>query len=258
MKYFVCAAAMIAAPLAPAVAADITAGASFEHTNFSGDFGKRQVGELSLASRWDDTTLVFVIAHGRRDYADEDYSASRFKGTLYHDWTDRFYTRTSVAAASTSPVFPTHDITQELNYKIARNSVATGGVRHIRYFGGRDAIALSAGGSYYFKGGFANYRYSSYDVDDLGHSHGHVGSVRINDRSGRGQSQIWVGAGTALHEYEVLPALSKGEVRSVSLRRLQPLNDKVALDLNIARNWYDTGVADYRGTTFRLGFTMLR
>lgn len=258
MKHLVCAAALFAAFPATANAAETTLNATVEHTDFSGGFGNRLVGELIGSAKWDATTIVFDLAHGRREFAEEDFSGTRFGATVYHDWSERLYTQTTAALATSSPLFPSHRLKQDVNLKIGPNAVASVGIGHNRYYGGRDALTWSAGGSYYFKGGFVSYRYTSYDVEDLGRTHGHLASVRINDARGRGESQLWLGAGTAVHEHEVLPTLNKGKLRSVALRRLQPINDKLALDLTAGHSWYDIGDADYRGTSIRVGFTMFR
>lgn len=258
MKHLVCAAAIFAALTGTANAAETTVNGTVEYTDFSGDYGNRVVGELIGSAKWDSTTLVLDLAHGRREYADEDFSGTRFGATVYHDWSERLYTQTSVALATNSPLFPSHRLKQDVNLKIGRNVVASAGIGHNRYYGGRDAVTWTAGGSYYFNGGFVSYRYSGYDVEDLGNTHGHLGTVRINDSRGRGQTQLWLGTGTAVHELEVLPTLSKGRLTSVALRRLQPLNDNLALDLTVGHSWYDIGEADYRGTSIRVGFTLFR
>lgn len=257
MKHLICATAMFVALTLPAKATETTAAAWLEHTNFSDKFGKRIVAEVNLSQRWDDTTVVFDLAHGKRDYADEDFSGTRFGATVYRDWSERLYTQTSVAVAGNSPLFPTHRFKQDVNLKFGRNAVASVGIGHNRYYGDRNALTWTAGGSYYFKGGFASYRYSGFDVEKLGRTHGHLASVRIEDSRGRGFSQLWLGGGNSLHEYELLPTLNKGKVRSVALRRLQPVKNNVALDLSVGRSWYDTGVADYTGTTARIGLTLL-
>lgn len=258
MKYVICAGAAFAACALPANASPTIAQASVERTNYSGDFGNRLVGEFNLSHRWKDTTIVFDLARGTRDYADEDYSASRFGATVYHDWSERLYTETSVAVAGNSPVFARRRIKQDVNLKIGGGAVATLGVGHNRYFGGRDALTWSAGGSYYFGGGFATYRYTGYDVEQLGRTHGHLASVRLNDGRGEGFTQLWAGAGNSLHDFDFRPTVGKGDLRSVALRRVQPLVGKVALDVSIGRSWYDTGIDDYRGTTGRIGLTLLR
>lgn len=258
MRHLLCACALLSAVATPALAAQTTASATLEYTDFSDGFGDRLVGEASVTGRWSATTLTFDLAHGRRDYGDEDFSGTRGRATLYQDWSDRFYTRTSVALATNSPVFPGHDISQEVNYKFLPNAVATGAVRHIRYYRGRDALALSAGGTYYFKGGFGSYRYTSYDVEGVGRTHGHLATVRINDSAGRGETQLWLGAGNSLHDYDWLPETSRGRVRSVALRRVQPIKDRIALDLTVGKSWHDAGAVDYDGTSIRVGLVLLR
>lgn len=257
MKRLACAAAALLAPAAPAFAAEFSAGAWFEYGDYSDGRGSRAVGEANATAKWVDSTLSFDLAHGRREFADEDYSGTQAEVNFYHDWSDRFYTRTTVALASDSPVFPLHQLRQEVNYKVTRDLVLQAAVGHNRYFGGVNAPNWSAGATYYFNGGFATYRYTGYDVEGLGNTHGHLATVRVNDDGGddknKGFTQGWVGTGTSLHEFDVLPAVGRGRVWGVAVRRLQPLGGRLALDISAARNWYDTTTGDYQGTTVRVG-----
>lgn len=254
MKSLACAAAALLVPAAPAFAAEYSAGASFDYGDYSNGRGSRAVGEAIATVKWVGSALSFDLAHGRRDFGDEDYAGTRAQANFYHDWSDRFYTRSTVALASNSPVFPLHQIRQEVNFKATRDLVLQGAVGHNRYYGGVDAPNWSAGATYYFRGGLATYRYTGYDVEGLGNTHGHLATVRLNDGGDRtGFTQGWVGTGTSLHELDVLPAVGRGRVWGVAVRRLQPLAARYALDFSAARNWYDTSTGDYQGTTVRVG-----
>lgn len=257
MKHLICAGLVAIALPSPANAAPTTAQASVERTDFSGGYGDRTVAEMNVSHRFNRTTVVFDLARGTRDYEDEKYTTTRVGGTIYHDWSDRFYTETSAAIAGNSPVFAKHRLKQDLNLKFG-SAVATVGIGHNRYFGNRDAVTWSAGGTYYFPGGLATYRYTGFDVEDLGNTHAHLGTVRVNDRGGRGFTQAWLGGGTALHDFDFRPDVGKGKSIGVALRRVQPLAGNVALDISVGRTWFDTDLDKYRGTTARIGFTILR
>ncbi len=239
----------------PANATESTVEATLEYTDFTGDFGEREVGTLQYDMDFGDTTVVLTGSQGRREFEDSTFHATRGSVAVYHDWTDWFSTRTSAAVATDDPVFPTLEFAQDLNFEVAPNLVLLAGGKYTRYFGDRDAWSWSGGATYYFRGGFVSYRYTGYDVEGLGNTHGHLASLRLNDPRGRGFTQFWLGAGTAVQEYEALPDVFEGDYRSVAVRRVQPLTDSLALNVAASHAWYDTGLIDYEGTTVRLGLS---
>lgn len=107
----------------------------------------------------------------------------------------------------------------------------------------------------YFSGGFATYRFTAYNVDRLGKSHGHLATVRIKDGKGLGSTQLWVGSGSSLHEEDILLSGREGKFRSVALSRVQPLKGPVSLTISLGRTWYNTATADYRGTKASVGLS---
>lgn len=227
-----------------------------EYTNYSGTFGNRVETTAESINDLGNTTLVFGASQGRREIGDDKFNALRFSGTIYRDWSDRFYTRTSISASSNKPVFATREISQDLNYKPLANTVLTVGGKYAKYFGGNEALSWSAGGSYYFNGGFVTYRFSQFDVSKLGKSHGHSLSVRFKEGKGQAYTQLWLGTGTSLHDQQVLPAAANGKYRTVMLQRLQPVKGPIALSFGLGRSWYETGTSNYHGTTATVGLTV--
>jgi len=226
---------------------------TLEYADFTRGYGERQVATLEYNMDFGDTTVVLSGSQGRREFEDETFNATRGSVAVYHDWSDHFYTRTSAAIATEDPVFPTVGLAHDFNLRVTSNVVLLAGPRYYRYFGGRDAISWVAGATYYFNGGFASYRYTGFGVEGLDTTHGHTISVRINDPRGGGFTQAWAGAGSAVQEYDALPDLFRGNYRSLSVRRFQPLSGRFALNLGLSHNWYDTGLVDYQGTTARVG-----
>lgn len=237
---------------AAAQAADNMILLTTEHTDYSGAFGKRQETTAESTTDLGSTAFTISAAHAKRQFDDESFSAVRLSGTIYHDWNERFYTRTSLAVSSNKPVFATRELANDFNFKLFPNAVLTVGAKHARYFGGRDALSWSAGGSLYFRGGLMTYRYSSYNVDKLGKSDGHQVTFRLKDGKRDGQTQLWLGAGTSLHEKELLITSRQGKYRSIALQRVQPIRGPISVNLTLGRTWYDTEV-DYRGTTGSIG-----
>lgn len=226
-----------------------------EQTNFSGGYGKRIKTSVESATDLGDTAFSVNISHGKRDVGAERFKSLRLGGVVYHDWSEKFYTRTTMGLSSNKPVFATRELSNDFSYKVLPNAVATVGAKYARYYGGTDVLSWSAGGSWYFKGGFASYRFSSFDIDKLGKSHGHLASVRLKDGKGAGHTQLWAGSGTSLHDQEFLVTGSKGTYRSLALQRVQPVRGPVSVNLTLGRSWYDTPSADYRGTSGSVGLS---
>lgn len=227
-----------------------------EHVDFSKDFGIRTTSTLESTTDLGKTAFTIGASYGHRKFATDSYSALRVSGTIFHDWSDKVYTRTNVALSSDKPVFAKRDVSTDLNFKPVEQAVVTVGARQARYHGNRDAFTLSAGGSWYFAGGFASYRFSSAKVDILGRSHSHLATFRLKDGRKGAFTQLWLGAGTSLHEFETVPANQRGKYRSVALQRSQPLTNQLSINSTIGRAWYETPAANYRGTTVSIGLAV--
>jgi YaiO family outer membrane protein len=250
---------ILLAPLlaaASAAPADLNLRMTTEATNFSKDFGKRR--ETTLESTFDlgATKLVMGGSHGRRSYADESYSGYQAKGTAYHDWTDRLSSKTSIGAASNSPVFARRELAQDFSYKLLPNTLVTVGARYANYFGDTDVISWSAGASWYFRGGFASYRFSRHDVDKLGNGVGHLATIRLRDPNGSGHTQAWLSAGTTLHEGEAIGLGNRGNYRGVHVQRVQPIAGPIGVSMGVGRTWYETNAAQYHGTQATIGLAV--
>lgn len=226
------------------------------HTSFSGSFGERI--ETGFQSTTDLGATAFSVhaTHGKRKFESETYKAFRIGGVIHQDWNEKFFTRSSAAISSNSPVFATRELAHDFNYKLLPNAVATVGGKYARYFKGREALSWSVGGSWYFAGGHATYRFSRYHIDRLGSSYGHLASVRLKDGNGAGSTQLWVGVGTSLQEHEALVGNLDGKFRSVAIQRIQPVAGPIALNLTLGRTWYDLNGTNYRGTTISAGISL--
>jgi len=96
---------------------------------------------------------------------------------------------------------------------------------------------------------------ASSNVEDRGESFGNLLSIRLRTLRGVGHTQLWLGQGTWLHEYEWLPETQEGKVRSLTLRRYQPITRRTALGLAIGSASYDTRAADYTSAHANLNVT---
>lgn len=223
-------------------------------TDYSKAYGKRLITTFESTTDFGATALTLSGSHGKRDFSTSSASAFRVSGTVFHDWSDRFFTRTNIAASSNKPVFATREISQELNFKPVPQAVLTAGGKYARYFGKVEALSWTAGGAYYFGSGSVSYRYSSYDVTRLGKSHGHLASFRLKD--GKGVTQLWLGSGTSLLEQLDVPIAQKGNFRSATIQRVQPINDTFGVSAGVGRSWYRTDAGRYHGTSVMLGLVL--
>jgi len=254
--YFVCAPVLLAFAGA-GQAADNSFTANASGTDYSKAFGSRRDMTVEATTDLGATAFTIGVSHGKRKFDAESHSAVRLTGTVYHDWSDRFYTRTFASISSDKPVYATREIANDFNYKALPNAVLTIGGKIARYADNRDARSWSGGASYYFPGGFATYRFTAYDVDRLGKSHGHLATVRIKDgKRGIGSTQLWLGSGSSLHEEEVLLTDRRGNFRSVALQRVQPIKGPLSLHIAVGRTWYDIDTAKYQGTKVTVGLAL--
>lgn len=242
---------------APATAAETTYLLTVEHTDFSKSFGSRREVGFEVASDLGSTTLVGTLAHGTRDFGTRSYSAINVQGKVYHDWTSKLSSRSAIAISSNDPVFPSLDASHDFNLKIVPKAVATAGVRLANYVDGGRARSVYLGGTYYFRGGLATYRFSALRIDRHGRSSGHMLNLQIKDSTGMGLSQLWLGTGSSLQAFELGLAPGEGRFNSVFARRVQPLAGSVALTAGIGAADYRTKVGNYHGYTGMLGIQLL-
>jgi hypothetical protein len=67
---------------------------------------------------------------------------------------------------------------------------------------------------------------------------------------------VWLGRGTSPQEFDVAATAGKGHSTGVALRRVQPLNDSVKLNLTMGATWFNTEFSDYSGITAKGGLTI--
>lgn len=249
-----CAPALFASA-APSGAVDYDIAARANVTDYSKGFGSRRETTAESTTRVGDTSFTLGASQAKRKYGDDSFSAFRVAGTIYHNWTDRLYTRTYGSLSSNKPVFATRELGTDFNLKVLPGTVATVGAKAARYYGRRDALSWSAGATHYFRGGFATYRFTAYDVEGLGKSRGHMATLRIRDGGRAGSTQLWLGAGNSVHE-ELLSADSKGTFRSVAVQRVQPIKGPVSMTFTLGRTWYDTPAGNFHGTQAAIGLTL--
>lgn len=241
---------------AVANAADTKVIASTERTNYSGALGKRFESSVETTTDLGETGFTISVSQGKRQVGDDRFKSLRIGGVVYHDWSEKFYTRTSLGISSNKPVFATREAATDFNYKLLPNAVATVGAKYARYHQGRDVLSWSAGASVYFKGGLATYRFTAFDADKDGNGTGHLATLRLKDGRGAGYTQLWAGTGSSLHDADIFLAGNKGKYRSLSLQRVQPITGPVAISLSAGRSWFDTPANNYRGTTASIGLAI--
>ncbi|EHS4531224.1 YaiO family outer membrane beta-barrel protein, partial [Escherichia coli] len=89
--------------------------------------------------------------------------------------------------------------------------------------------------------------YTHYDSSDAGGSYSNMISVRLKDLRGTGYTQLWLSRGTGAYSYDWMPETRYGNIKSISLQRIQPLTEQLNLGLTAGKVWYDTPTDDYSG-----------
>jgi YaiO family outer membrane protein len=231
----------------------ITASVDGEYLSYSGPFGSRRIVNGSTLVEMPNTKLLFGIAQGTRKAGGAKFDSTRASISVAHDWSSRISTRTYASIANDKPVFVTREIGQDISYKPLSQTVLTVGARYARYFGGVDTRSWSAGAAQYFHGGMVSYRFSSFNIQHIGHTYGHLLNLRLSDPYG--STQLWAGHGSALHDAVWLATPEKGKYTNLELRRVQPLAGGVGLSFGGNRIWYETGNTKHHGTGFKIGLT---
>ena len=73
------------------------------------------------------------------------------------------------------------------------------------------------GAAQYFRSASVSYRFSSYDVEHLGRTSGHLVGAKLDDPYG--SNQLWLGHGNSPHDTDWLATPEKGKFNSAELRR---------------------------------------
>lgn len=246
---------LLASTATPVFAADSSVSGEVEYTSFDHHMGHRTVGSVWADFDLGDTTVVAKGSAGERAFPIETYKGVEGELTVYHDWNDLISTRTSASISSNDVVFAKHSFEQDINLKLLPKTVFLVGIKHVKYANDTRALVLSGGATRYFKRGFVSYRYNHFDLNNLGNSHSHLVSARLTDKQGAGYLQLWMSRGTALQENDVAAVALKGHTTGVALKRVQPLSDKLSLDLTMGSTWYDNDYKDYTGLTGKIGLT---
>lgn len=253
--HFILAPALLSCTVS-ANAANTKVAVATEQTNYSGALGKRVENSVETTTDLGNTGFTISVSHGKRDVGNERFKSLRLGGVVYHDWSDKFYTRTTLGASSDKPVFATRELATDFNYKLLPNTVVTIGAKYARYHQGRDVVSWSAGASWYFKRGLATYRLTASEADKSGRGVAHLATVRLKDSKGAGYSQLWAATGSSLQDSDILLGPDKSKFRGLTLQRVQPLKGPVALHVSAGRNWYETAAHDYKGTTGSIGLAI--
>lgn len=229
-----------------AVATDMSMRAGYDFIDYSGEHGTRKSIFSELKTNIDNGVAVFNLSEGRRNYGNGDsWNALRGHTTVWYNWNQWLSTKTALSISENTPVFSRRDAQQDVSIKVIPKTVFTLGYRYANYFGNTDVNAFSGGISLYTGPFITSWRYTHYDTEDSGGSYSHIVSVRINDMNGKGNTQLWMSRGTGAYTYDWSPDTKRGTLKSISLRRNQPLTEVLTIGLTLGKQWYDTPVSSY-------------
>lgn len=246
MKKILIASIVLTSISASAKANDVSLNAGYEYINYSGDHGKRNLSFIELRNKLEDGNTVFNLSYGERDYGGgRSWDSVRARATVWYKWNKWLSSRTSLAVAENTPVFARKDFQQDVSLKILPDTIFTVGYRYANYFEDIDVNAWSGGVAWYVGSFIASWRYTHYDTQEIGGSYSHLLSVRMNDKNSSGYTQLWLGRGNGAYTYDWAPDTKKGTIKSVNLKRTQPLNEYITLGLSAGKQWYKTPVDKY-------------
>lgn len=231
-----------------------------DSTSFSAGKGWRRTVSAEVSRDFGATAVAFGFGQGERDFGPGKarHDGIQASARLSHEFGSRVTSTTSLAIASSSPVFARAAFAQDIDVKLGAGTVAHLGGRSSRYFGGTIVNAASAGLYQYFGGGFVSYRLSGFRTAAKGTTIAHLGSIQLKDPRGSGSTQLWLGAGSSRHEMDWTPEIMEGKFRSVALKRSQPLGGGIGLSLSLGRTTYDRPLKDYHGTKVGIGVSYKR
>ncbi|EAA6342290.1 TPA: YaiO family outer membrane beta-barrel protein [Salmonella enterica subsp. enterica] len=227
-------------------AKDFSLRSGYDYTDYSGGHGTRNIIFSELKNKIDHGASVINVSRGSRNYGDgKSWNAIRGGATVWYNWNTWISTRTGVSLAENSPVFARKDLQQDISFNLIPKTLLNFGYRFANYFGDTDVNAWSGGLSLYTGPLITSWKYTYYNTQDTGGSYSNIVSLRINDQKGAGNTQLWLSRGTGAYTYDWSPDTRKGALKSISIKRVQPLNERLILGLTLGKQWYNTPVDNY-------------
>ena len=225
-----------------------------DHADYTDGFGHRDAQTLDVAGRSGDSRWHLGLAHGERDYGSARFGGNRVQGSLHHTWSPRFSTRTAATASNDDPVFVNRQFQQDLQWKVAPQTVLSVGGKYAEYHAGAYVSGWSVGASHYFPRVTASLRHERHRQSNGPDGHGTTVSLRLKDSSGRGSTQLWLGQGTSGYTADADPLLLREhDSKRVFLRRNQPLGQHLMLEAGLGKNWHSTRLDRFQSVQSHLG-----
>lgn len=220
----------------------------YEHRNYSKDRGERNLEFLEYSNKFNNGGFVAKLSSADRDFG----SGVSDRGTegkldIYYDWNDYLSTKSGITLSDNTFAFLHKEYRQDFNIKPRKNLVVNLGLKTTEYAKDVDVNAWSSGLSWYSKRVILSYKYTDYNSDEKGNSHGNTLSGKLKDIEGKGNTQLWLGFGTGAYSYEWDPTNSKlsGDFKSITVRREQPFLNNWLLGISAGKNWYETPLDNY-------------
>lgn len=227
-----------------------------EQDHYSDGLGTLKSVTLEYKFVDEDMTVVFTPAIGERSTSTTSESAFGAGAAVFLKLSDKVSTRTFVAAAEDEPVFANRQVAQDFTLATSANTTLTVGGRWARYNGDRDVYFVSGTGRYYFNGGSVSYRLTYVDPEGRDGFLAHLVNLSINDKSGRGKTQLWLGAGSSALDRAQAQVGFFGEDYSATLRRLQPLTKQFSIIGQAGVTSYETPTGRITSTNLGVGLQL--
>lgn len=222
----------------------------YEYRDFSENRGHSSIGHVEFKNKFDNGALVIDIAGGERDFGGgESHTGVKGKTDIYYDWTESLSTRTSITLSNSNPAFVNEEYLQEFNIKVPKNIVILAGAKYDKYDDKTELWAYSGGLTLYTKRLNYSYKYTHYDSSKPGNSYGNLFSIKLKDKNSSGSTQLWLTQGKNAYSYDWLPNSSfKGNIKGVSLRRVQPITNSTSIGVSAGRVWYKPPSGKFHST----------
>lgn len=196
-----------------------------ETQEFSREFGTLRSVRIEYKDVFDSTTVLFTPVVGRRTNATTSETSLGGGLEIYQKWSPDISTRTAIFVSEDKQVFARIDVAQDVTVALGKQSTGTVGVRWAEYANGEKTFFVSAGGRRYFNGGSIAYR-ATYTRPNGGDGYvAHLVNLTINDPTGRGRTQLWLGYGETAVDRGPFSSNFSGHDYGGTVRRVQPLGD---------------------------------
>lgn len=228
-----------------------------ESQEFSKAFGNLRSVRIEYKNVIDSTTVLLTPVVGTRSTATTSETSLGGGLEIYQKWNPKFTTRTALFVSENKNVYAKFEVAQDVTFVFSKQLTGTVGMRLAEYADGEKVVFISAGARRYFKMGSFAYRATYTQSNGGGDYVSHLVNLTINDPTGRGKTQLWLGYGESAMDRVPFNSNFNGHDYGGTVRRVQPLGDgKIDLVLLFGLTTYGNPSGRVWGKTAGLGLSL--